>query len=158
MTREEVLQVAKQYLESLKQKEDHLKKQIFELQQEYNKIHQEIKSLTWFVKLGEEEVGPSTGFPLEEIMATREIAATSDTYGPYEIKNEIAKILADVYPGTMHYTKIMEKLNERGFFIGGKNPTQNLLSYLSRDDRFVRGEKRGEYRLKISEDVQKTIA
>jgi len=147
-TKEEVLRIARLYLEELQRQEEELKRQIFDLQQRYNMVHQEIKSLKWFLTLGEQELNS-------------EIAATivDEPYGPSEIKDEIAKILAEVYPGTLHYKKIMEKLNERGIFIGGKNPMQNLLSYLSRDDRFVRGEKRGEYRLKnVVEAAQKTIA
>lgn len=38
----------------------------------------------------------------------------------------------------LHYADIYKQLFKRGVQIKGKNPKQNLISYLSRDERFIR--------------------
>ncbi len=48
-----------------------------------------------------------------------------------------------------HYKEIAKKLQEKNVTIPGKNPSATLLSRISRDDRFRRGRKRGEYGLSI---------
>jgi len=47
----------------------------------------------------------------------------------------------------MHYKHIAAKLQERNAYIPGRNPAATLLSRMSRDNRFVRTEKRGTYAL-----------
>jgi len=64
---------------------------------------------------------------------------------PKDIKENIADILADA-DSELHYKHIYDKLISRGIQIPGKDPVQNLLSYLSRDKRFVRIDK-GTYTL-----------
>jgi hypothetical protein len=64
------------------------------------------------------------------------------------IKDTIADILTSVYPGKLHYIDIYEILKSKGYSIPGKDPRQNLLSYLSRDGRFIRCEERGSYKIK----------
>ena len=48
----------------------------------------------------------------------------------------------------LHYREITEMLQDKGIHIPGKNPAATLLSRMSRDKRFRRGNKRGVYVLK----------
>ena len=48
-----------------------------------------------------------------------------------------------------HYKEIAKKLQEDNVHIPGKNPSATLLSRISRDKRFKRAKKRGEYALSV---------
>jgi len=48
----------------------------------------------------------------------------------------------------LHYREITKMLQDKGIHIPGKNPAATLLSRMSRDKRFRRGNKRGVYILK----------
>ena len=48
-----------------------------------------------------------------------------------------------------HYKEIARKLQADNVYIPGKNPSATLLSRISRDKRFKRGKKRGEYALSV---------
>lgn len=65
-------------------------------------------------------------------------STTNITDAAYDLFLEIHKHL--------HYKEIFSKLQERGFYIPGKNPAATLLSRMSRDSRFKRI-KRGTYAL-----------
>ena len=51
-----------------------------------------------------------------------------------EIGNTIYAVLKDESP--LHRNEIMARVKERGVHIGGANPSNNLGTYLSRDERF----------------------
>lgn len=49
----------------------------------------------------------------------------------------------------IHYKEIARKLQSDNVYIPGKNPSATLLSRISRDERFKRGNRRGEYALSV---------
>lgn len=114
---------------------DRLYAELKEHQTQLEYKQRKISGIEWLLKAETDKVTTITSFD-EDVFTAR---------SPKDIKNNIADILADEN-GDLHYKHIYERLLKRGIKITGKDPLQNLLSYLSRDDRFVRVDK-GTYTL-----------
>ncbi|UOF90745.1 hypothetical protein LSG31_00235 [Fodinisporobacter ferrooxydans] len=118
-------------LEELRKETARIQEEILQKQREYQVLQQKIQGLTMFLE--------------SEESAKNEVAATIERKSDAEqIKNAICEILKGS-PCPLHYTEILDFLTVRGYTIPGKDKKQNLLSYLSRDPRFQRGENRGTY-------------
>lgn len=61
------------------------------------------------------------------------------------LRDEVVKILTEVYPDEMYYQEILVQLRSRGYQVAGKNPGLNIIGHLAKEPRVVRGEKRGMY-------------
>jgi DNA gyrase/topoisomerase IV subunit A len=118
------------YIDSLKWKLEQIKKEIAEHQEEIQRLFKIIED--------EQEQGKhirqllaSEGEQLQDSelanLAYVEIAESA-----YQYLNS----LEDQKP--LHYTEIAKTVMSQGILISGKNPAANLLSHISRDDRFIR--------------------
>jgi len=66
------------------------------------------------------------------------------------LRDEVARILLEVYPEGLYYRDLLLRLKERGYKVSGKDPGLNLIAHMTHDDRFQRGDKRGVYVLSAS--------
>jgi seryl-tRNA synthetase len=135
-------ELLKEALENLKKEEAQLLKEIDELYEQLKSRQialefkqRKINALQWAIQATPDNVTSLSSFE-EDGFTSR---------SPRDIKDNIADILAE-QNGELHYKHIYDKLLSRGIRIPGKDPLQNLLSYLSRDERFVRVDK-GTYTL-----------
>lgn len=74
--------------------------------------------------------------------------ATTEVANSVSITDAAFNLLQRIHSPT-HYKEIAKKLQESNVNIPGKNPYATLLSRISRDKRFKRAKKRGEYALSI---------
>lgn len=132
--KEEIKLLVQRQLDELQQHATEVVKAIELKQEEHRHLIKQIKGLKLFLE------------PLAEVAASTDYEETAHMTPPARVvKDTIADILTSVYPENLHYIEIYHILNSKGYDLPGKDPKQNLLSYLSRDDRFVRCEERGCY-------------
>ena len=62
------------------------------------------------------------------------------------ITNAVFNLLEEMHK-PMHYQEITKKIQDKGIYIPGKNPSATLLSRINGDKRFKRTAKRGTYAL-----------
>ncbi|MDD2300160.1 MAG: hypothetical protein PHU69_11045 [Fermentimonas sp.] len=63
------------------------------------------------------------------------------------LRDEVVKVLKEVYPETLYYREILRRLMIQGYQVGGKDPGLNLIAHITKDSRLQRGSKRGTYGL-----------
>ena len=74
--------------------------------------------------------------------------ATTEVVNSLSITDAAFDLLQRMHSPT-HYKEIAKKLQDGNVHIPGKNPFATLLSRISRDKRFKRAKKRGEYALSV---------
>ncbi|MCE2488884.1 MAG: hypothetical protein J4G17_02795 [Anaerolineae bacterium] len=124
----------------LKQRELLLQKRIQEQQKELKRVRAQLSHLDGFLSL--------------EHGTTRESAATSGRSSGAEICKMVEVILRENGNAPMHYRKLTEEVQKRGVVVCGIEPEKTLLSSISKDNRFIRPAKRGQYALREYKDPQ----
>jgi len=127
------------YLETLKWRLSQLKEEIVEHQ---NKIQEIFRQ----VEIEQEQIKSITQLLATEGMLIDDPDLAAMTDAP--IADLAFKFLQnDPDHKPAHYSKITKNIMAQGILIPGKNPAANLLTHISRDDRFVRTSS-GTYGLK----------
>lgn len=146
ISNEELIKINRKWLQEkkddLKQREDVIKK----LQEECMEIRQEMDPIeTWLARMEKSEPIPGSALT----GADKEFAAgqACEELRGDRLRNEVVELLREVYPDMLYYRVILQRLQERGYEVGGKNPGLNLIAHISKDKRIKRGEKRGIYGL-----------
>lgn len=148
VSNEHLIEINRRWLEEqrllLRQREDEIQR----LQAECQKIRQEMEPIEmWLARM---ECREMTGMDdLEE----REIGKAGSTENEElrgdRLRDEVVELLREVYPNMIYYRVILNRLQERGYEVGGKDPGLNLIAHISKDKRIIRGNKRGLYGLNI---------
>ena len=128
----------KEFIEILKTKRDSLNEEIKRLIKEIellrhnlDKKSSQVDNIDALLRL-EEISNPS------EIIIEKPLTSLSDMAFEYLDSRQICD--------PIHYLELTQSLQKAGFFIPGKNPAANLLTSITRDDRFYRT-KPGTYAL-----------
>lgn len=119
-------------------------------QEEVKRLQQEIKSMEFWLASVEKGQSAMAGanFPLAHDIDTIDATDTVETELKGDrLREEVVKILTEVFPEELYYREILRRLQRRGFEVGGKDPGLNLLAHLAREPRVQRGFKRGVYTL-----------
>lgn len=118
------------YIESLKWQQDQVRSEIAVLQNEIQEMFKKIETK-------QEQ--------LESIIKL--LAAEGDKNADKELSNLLDVSIADIVfeflrnangKKPTHYQNLADAIMAQGILIAGKNPAANLLSHISRDNRFVR--------------------
>lgn len=73
------------------------------------------------------------------------------------LRDEVVKVLKEVYPETLYYREILRRLMIQGYQVGGKDPGLNLIAHITKDSRLQRGSKRGTYGLNEDYAVEQGV-
>ncbi|MEN6462308.1 MAG: hypothetical protein ABFC94_13180 [Syntrophomonas sp.] len=146
VSNEELMDINRKWLQEkkaeLKLREDEIKK----LQEECKEIRQAMDPIeTWLARMGKREQMPES-----DLTGPEKETAAGPGYKELRgdrLRNEVVELLREVYPDMLYYRVILQRLQERGYEVGGKDPGLNLIAHISKDKRIKRGDKRGIYRL-----------
>lgn len=86
--------------------------------------------------------------PARSENVSEEAAAEAGLRGD-RLRDEVVRILTGSYPESLYYREILNRLEQSGYRVGGKDPGLNLIAHMAKENRIERGEKRGMYRLAV---------
>ena len=82
---------------------------------------------------------------------TDEMHVSGDVTYKEELTDTIESILQEEHP--LHRSEILDKVREKGIYIGGASPLNSLSSYLSTDPRFKTATGKGMWTLVVNADA-----
>jgi hypothetical protein len=152
---------AQRYLEHLKVELESKEEQLEELRRECVRLRREMELIeTWVqthdrldngvagegVKAEEERISADGLLPVSGKSSVLNSEGDEELRGD-QLRDKIVKILEENYPQGLYYRDMLRRLKLMGYVVSGKDPGLNIIAHLSRDDRVMRGEKRGVYGL-----------
>lgn len=160
--KKKLIQAARKWVKEKKSELEAKEEEIRVLSEDCEKIRREMLPLqTWLNEVGggskpKAAVRAKNGDEISEEKklersVTNENAEESKELRGDRLRDEVVKILDEVYPENIYYREILRKLEIKGFQISGKDPGLNLVAHLAKEPRAVRAEKRGMYCLNKEE-------
>jgi hypothetical protein len=131
----------------MKNKQEYINALIWRLEEIQAEID-EFRSQVQGLLLGIDEKEQQAEYILKLLDAENvELDGDLASVGPVPVSDMAYEVMSQLPPEPMHYRELASKIMAAGKYIPGQDPAANLISHLSRDERFVRTD-RGTYALR----------